>query len=223
MKLYYLAGSCALAPHIALELSRLPYEAIRVERGKQTDQSYLAVNPLGRVPALVTPTHGTITETLAVLCYVADMVPDRGLLPSFGTRERYETLRWMAYLASTVHPAFGRLWRAERFADAACAGSVEQAAATQLASDFAYIDKQIGNGKWIAGTDDLSIADLHLFVFGRLGLRISTSTRNFPNFYRHTLSIASLAATISAIAQEWRSRISSAAMAKLGVRPTPAM
>lgn len=68
MKLYYLAGSCALAPHIALELSGLPYEAIRVERGTQTDPSYLAINPLGRVPALMTPDHDTITEAPAVLC-----------------------------------------------------------------------------------------------------------------------------------------------------------
>ena len=52
MKLYYLAGSCALAPHIALEASGLPYQAVRIERGKQADPEYLAVNPLGRVPAL---------------------------------------------------------------------------------------------------------------------------------------------------------------------------
>jgi glutathione S-transferase len=201
MKLYYLAGSCALAPHIALELSGLPYEAIRVERGKQTDPSYLAINPLGRVPALVTPDHDTITEVPAVLCYIADMAPDRRLLPDVGTRERYEALRWMAYLASTVHPALGRLWRAERFADAACIGSVERAAAAQLASDFAYIDTQIANRKWITGAD-FSVADLHLFAFGRLGLRITPSTRDFPNFYRHTLSIAGLAATMSAIAQQ---------------------
>jgi glutathione S-transferase len=149
MKLYYLAGSCALAPHIALEHSGLAYEAMRVERGKQTDPSYLAINPLGRVPALVTSSHGTITEVPAVLSYIADMAPDRGLLPSVRTRERYDALSWMAYLSSTVHPAFGRLWRAERFAgDAACIGSVEQAAATQLASDFAYIDKQIANSEW---------------------------------------------------------------------------
>jgi glutathione S-transferase len=206
MKLYYLAGSCALVPHIALGLSGLRYEAVRVERGMQTDPAYLAINPLGRVPALVTPSHGTITEAPAVLCYIAETASDRGLLPSPGTQQRYEALRWMAYLASTVHPAFGRLWRAERFADAACIGSVEQAAGTQLASDFAYIDEQIGNGKWIAGTNDLSIADLHLFVFGRLGLRISPSTRNFPNFYRHTLSIAGLASTMSAFAHGRKSR-----------------
>jgi hypothetical protein len=39
MKLFYLPGSCALGPHIALEYSRLPYEAVRIERGSQTDPS----------------------------------------------------------------------------------------------------------------------------------------------------------------------------------------
>lgn len=49
MKLYYLAGSCALGPHIALEHAGLPYEPVRVERGKQTDPTYLAINPLSLV------------------------------------------------------------------------------------------------------------------------------------------------------------------------------
>jgi glutathione S-transferase len=203
MKLYYLAGSCALAPHIALEHSGLPYEAIRVERGKQTDASYLAINPLGRVPALVTTFHGTVTEVPAVLSFIAYMAPERSLMPSSGIRERYEVMRWMAYLSSTIHPSFGRLWRAERFAsDAACTASVELAAAAQLASDFAYIDSQLERRKWIAGTDDLTVADLYLFVFGRLGLRIVPSTRDFPHLHRHTMAVATLEVTKSAMAQQ---------------------
>jgi glutathione S-transferase len=202
MKLYYLAGSCALAPHIALELSGLAYEAARIERGKQSEQTYLAINPLGRVPALVTPDAGTITEVPAVLAYIADRAPELGLLPGVRSRERYDALRWMAYLASTVHPAFGRLWRPERFAsDGACMSSVEQAAAKQLADDFAYIDRQMAETEWIAGPI-LSVADLHVFVFGRLGLRLTPSTREFPNFYRHTLSVAALAATARAMKQQ---------------------
>jgi glutathione S-transferase len=55
--------------------------------------------------------------------------------------------------------------------------------------------------EWIAGKD-LSVADFYLFVFGRMGLRIARSTRDFPNFHRHTLSIARLAAATSAITQE---------------------
>jgi glutathione S-transferase len=202
MKLYYLPGSCALGPHIALEYCGLTYEAIRVERGRQTDPAYLAINPLGRVPALETATHGTITEAPVVLCYIADVATGRRLLPAIGTPERYEALRWMAYISTTVHPAFGRLWRAGRFCDdVACESSVERAAATQLANDFAYIDHHLANRRWIAG-DNLTAADFHLFVFGRLGLRLATGTRDFPSLHRHTMDIAGLAAAKSAIAQQ---------------------
>ena len=147
MKLFYLPGSCALGPHIALEYRGLAYEAVRVERGRQTSPAYLAVNPLGRVPALVTEAHGTITEAPVVLSYIADLAPERRLLPEVGTSERYEAMQWMAYISSTVHPALGRLWRAERFCDdAGCEGSVEHAAAAQLANDFAHIDKHCRTG-----------------------------------------------------------------------------
>lgn len=144
MKLYYLSGSCALGPHIALEHCGLAHEAIRIERGKQTDAEYLAVNPLGRVPALVTENHSTLTEAPVILTYIADLARDHRLLPPVGAFERYEALRWMAFISSTVHPAIGRLWRAERFCDTdACRGSVEHAAATQLANDFAYIEENM--------------------------------------------------------------------------------
>ena len=202
MKLFYLPGSCALGPHIALERSGLPYQAVRVERGRQTDPAYLAVNPLGRVPALVTATHGTITEAPVVLSYIADVAVGHALLPPIGTPERYEALRWMAYVSSTVHPAFARLWRAARFCDRAdCESSVERAAAAQLADNFAFIDKHMSNRRWVAG-DHPTVADFHLFVFGRLGLRVAPSTRDFPAFHRHTMEIASLAAAKSAMARQ---------------------
>jgi glutathione S-transferase len=202
MKLFYLPGSCALGPHIALEYSRLPYEAVRIERGSQTDPAYLAINPLGRVPALVTATHGTITEAPVVLSYIADNTPGLGLLPAVGKKERYEALQWMAYISTTVHPALGRLWRATRFCDdSSCESTIERAAATQLAEDFAHIERHMLHREWIVG-DHLTVADFHLFVFGRLGLRLPANTRNFPSFHRHMLKIAGMPATQTAMAQQ---------------------
>ncbi len=202
MKLFYLAGSCALGPHIALEYSGLSYEAVRVERGKQCDPAYIAVNPLGRVPALVTSAHGTITETPVVLSYIADLAPGLGLLPSAATADRYEALRWMAYISSTIHPALGRLWRTERFCDdASCTNSVKRSAAAELAADFAHVESHLSTREWVAG-DQITVADFHLFVFGRLGLRLPASTRDFPGFHRHTLRLASLPATQRAMAQQ---------------------
>src|SRR5215469_6327348 len=71
-KLYYAPGTCALATHITFEEAGAPSEAILLDFRSQTQRSpeYLAVNPKGRVPALVTES-GTLTETPALLCFVA--------------------------------------------------------------------------------------------------------------------------------------------------------
>ena len=65
-KLFTGPGTCALASHIVLEELGLPYEAVRVDFASQAQRSpeYLAINPKGRVPALVTP-RGVLTETPA--------------------------------------------------------------------------------------------------------------------------------------------------------------
>ncbi len=202
MKLYYLPGSCALAPHIALAHSGLQFAAVRVERGKQAEPAYLAINPLGRVPALVTSSSSILTEVPAVLSFIADSAPASQLLPAIGSPDRYEALRWLAFLSSTVHPAFGRLWRAERFTyDADGIQAVEQAAARQLRDDYSYIDGMLTNKTFLVG-DRVTVADFYLFVFGRWGFRLVESTRKFPNFLRHTMQIADLPATKIALEQQ---------------------
>jgi len=81
-RLYYAPGTCALETHIALEEAGAPYEAVLVDFRSQTQRSpeYLAVNPKGRVPALVTES-GTLTETPALLCFVAQRYPNAELAP----------------------------------------------------------------------------------------------------------------------------------------------
>ena len=71
-KLYYAPGTCALASHIALEEAGASYAAERLDfkNSQQTTPQYLAINPKGRVPALVTD-RGTLTETPAILAYIA--------------------------------------------------------------------------------------------------------------------------------------------------------
>ncbi|MEZ5934816.1 MAG: glutathione S-transferase N-terminal domain-containing protein [Alphaproteobacteria bacterium] len=202
MHLYYLPGSCALAPHIALEASGLAFEAVRVERGDQTKPAYLAVNPLGRVPALVTTKGSVLTEVPAILSLIADSAPASQLLPAIGDPERYEALRWLAFLSSTVHPAFGRLWRAERFVDdVTCVQAIEHRAERQLRDDYAHIDRMLEGRTFLVG-NSVSVADFYLFVFGRWGLRLTESTRRFPNLLKHTLHIAELAATKTALEQQ---------------------
>ena len=81
-RLYYAPGTCALATHIALEEAGAPYEAVPVDFGSQAQRSpeYLAINPKGRVPALVTES-GTLTETPGLLLFVAQRFPKAELAP----------------------------------------------------------------------------------------------------------------------------------------------
>lgn len=202
MRLYYLPGSCALAPHIALEHGGVSYEVVRVERGKQSEPEYLSINPLGRVPALVTPHQAVITEVPAVLSFIADSLPNSGFLPPVGEYNRYDVLRWLGYLSSTIHPAFGRLWRSERFTNEANGGAgVETAAMAQLAIDFTHIDYYLDDREFLVG-NSFTVADFYLFVFGRWGFRLPEPTQKYPNLCRHTLSIADLPATLVAMKQQ---------------------
>ncbi len=78
LKLYYAPNTCALASHIALEEAGAPYETVRLNF-KSEDQKkpdYLKVNPKARVPSLVTD-RGIITETPAILVYIAQIVSRR--------------------------------------------------------------------------------------------------------------------------------------------------
>lgn len=79
---YFSPGSCALASHIALAESGLPYQVKKLNfaEGEQRSEAYLAINPKGRVPALVTD-KGVVTETVAILGYIAQAAPEARLAP----------------------------------------------------------------------------------------------------------------------------------------------
>ncbi len=89
LKLYYSPGTCALASHIALEEAGASYTAERVDfkTSQQTSPEYLAINPKGRVPALVTD-RGILTETPAILAYIAQSFPQARLMPRRSLRVR---------------------------------------------------------------------------------------------------------------------------------------
>jgi len=82
LELYYAPDTCALATLIALEEAGIRYRLNRIDFGKNEQQGadYLAVNPKGRVPALVTD-NGILTETPAMLAFVAQAYPVARLAP----------------------------------------------------------------------------------------------------------------------------------------------
>jgi glutathione S-transferase len=106
LTLYYAAHTCALASHIALEDAGADYELKRVDFGRTEQQSpaYLRINPKARVPALVTP-RGVLTETPAILAYIAQTFSEAGLAPLDDPFAFAEVQAFNSYLCSTLHVA----------------------------------------------------------------------------------------------------------------------
>ena len=106
LKLYYAPNSCALASHIALEEAGANYEAVAVDFAAEAQKSadYLAINPKGRVPALVTG-QGVLTETPALLLYIAQSHPAANLAPLDNPFALAKAQAFNNYLCATVHVA----------------------------------------------------------------------------------------------------------------------
>ena len=96
MKLYYSAGACSLAPHIVLEESGLPYEAVSAPTKTKElpdGSDYRKVNPLGYVPYLALDDGSGIRECAVIVQYIADQAPEKKLAPANGARAHYMRAR----------------------------------------------------------------------------------------------------------------------------------
>lgn len=155
MKLYFSNGSCSLASHIALEESGAKFETQRINlrEGEQKRPEYLAINPKGKVPALVVDGGVVLTENPAILSYIADTHSEARLLPPPGELARAKAQEWLAWCSSGVHISFGPLFRDR--------DNVEQRKIVQENLD--RYDAWLG-GTYVLG-DTFSVADCYTPVF----------------------------------------------------------
>jgi len=100
--------SGSLAVEWLLEELALPYDRVLVTgyRDKIEPAWYRDINPIGQVPAL--PDGTLMTESGAIMLYLAEAAPEAGLAPATGDRARRDYLRWMTFLAATIYPTIMR-------------------------------------------------------------------------------------------------------------------
>jgi glutathione S-transferase len=168
LTLYYAPRTCALASHIALEQSGADYEAVGLDFATEAQRQadYLAINPKGRVPALVTP-RGVLTESPAILAYIAQSFPAAGLAPRDDPFAFAEVQAFNSYLCATVHPAHAHRVRGYRWADDLHAIAEMRRKAPQVVSDcFDMIEAGMLRGPWVMG-EAYSICDPYLFTVTR--------------------------------------------------------
>lgn len=186
LTLFHCPGSCSLASMIALEEAGATYETTIVDlmSGQQGNPEYLAVNPKGKVPALVTD-MGVITENPAIMLFVAMTYPQSGIAPLDDPYELARMNAFNAFLASTLQPSAAPLGRPQRYLDdPAQYPALAAKAIGNLTAHFDMIENKLLTGPWVLG-DRYSIADGYLFVFSELIARLSLDSNRFGRILEH--------------------------------------
>jgi glutathione S-transferase len=179
-------GACSLASHIALEEAGADYEVTRLDFAKSEQKSaeYLAVNPKARVPALVTG-NGIITETPAILLYIAQTHPLAKLAPLDDPFALAQIQALNSYLCSTVHPAHAHKMRGYRWSDDPAIVEAMKIKVPQNMTDyFGLIETDYFKGPWVMG-EDFSIADVYLYTIATWLEGDGVDTAQFPNVIGH--------------------------------------
>ncbi|MFO1329515.1 MAG: glutathione S-transferase family protein [Rubrivivax sp.] len=195
LRLYYAPMTCALATHIVLEHLGRPYEAVRVDFKSQQQRSpeYLAVNPKGRVPALVTG-RGVLTETPALLLYLAQTHPEAGLAPlddPFALAELQAVTSW---LCSTVHVAHAHKGRGYRWTDdAAAQAALKEKVPQNMTECFDWVESTVLRGPWVMG-ERFTVADPYLFTLTNWLPGDGVEVERFPRVADHQRRMLALPA-----------------------------
>jgi glutathione S-transferase len=203
MKLYYAKGTCALASHIALEEAGAEYSTVRINfaASEQRSPEYLAINPKGRVPTLVTD-RGTLTETPAMLAFIAQSFPRARLAPLDDPFQFAEVQAFNSYLCSTVHVAHAHRMRGARWADDPAAHeAMKRKVPETMAACFELIESKMLRGPWVIG-ESYTICDPYLFTLCQWLEGDGVDVARFPKVKAHRDRMSERAAVRKVIAEE---------------------
>ncbi|MFM7442790.1 MAG: glutathione S-transferase family protein [Tabrizicola sp.] len=199
---YYTRKTCALATHIALIDAGADYTLRRIDfkSGEQRSPEFLAINPKGRVPALVTP-QGILTETPALLTYLAQTYPQANLAPTdpfaFARLQAFN-----AFLSSTLHVAHAHGPRGSRWTDDPAAQAALKAyVPTSVTAAFKLVEDTMLQGPFVMG-ERYSIADPYLFTMSTWIEGDQVDTTQIPRVLAHRQMMSERPSVIRALAEE---------------------
>lgn len=184
LKLYFSPSSSSLATHIALIECGAAYELDPRLLSKQETRApeYLAVNPDGKVPALVTESGSILTEVAATLYYIARKHPAAGLWPEGDLEAETHVISWMSFVASTMHGSRAK-------------------GPEHVANAFQVANLRLGDRQWAIGR--YSIADIHLFrVYWRFRPGLNAPKGTYSALEAHHDRMLARPAVLKALAIE---------------------
>ena len=205
LTLYYAPHTISLATHILLEEVGADYATVRIDFGKTEQRSpkYLEINPKGRMPALVAD-RGILTETPAMLVYVAQSFPKANLALIDDPFAFAQVQAFNAYLCSHLHVAHAHRMRGYRWVDADDAHSIaamQRKVPESVGESFALIEREMLKGPWVMG-ERYTICDPYLFTLAQWLELDGVDPARIPKVVDHRRRMSERATVKKAIAEE---------------------
>ena len=175
MQLYWSPRSRSFTALWLMEETGKPYERVLTDiaTGAQKNPEYLAINPMGKVPALKDG-DVTLAEAAAICAYVAERYPDTKLTPPIGDPQRAKFLYWLFFASGCIEPAMVQIaTKLEMKPFAAGWGDAQHV--------FDVLDAALGNGPWLLG-ENFSAADIAIGSALNFSVRLFKMVPSRPNF-----------------------------------------
>jgi GST-like protein len=189
LQLYTFATPNGWKASIMLEELGLPYEVklVHLGHGEQKQPAFLAINPNGKIPALVDNDAGvTVFESGAILIYLAEKT---GQLLAPSGHARASALEWLMFQMSAVGPNMGQLGYFARTAKEKLPLAIQRFT-DEVVRIFEVLDKRLGEVEYLAG--EYSIADISTYPWIALGmvqLEANSPLPPLPNLRRWVLTV----------------------------------
>lgn len=199
MKLYFSPSACSFSPHIALREAGIDFELVKVDLKNHKlaadGSDYNAINPKGYVPVLELDNGERLTEGPAIVQYIADLKPERGLAPAAGSFERYRLQEWLAFINSEVHKGFSPLFRPTTPEE------TRASAREALSNRLTYIAKHLDRNEFLMGKQ-CTVADGYLFTVLSWGQWVGIDINEWPSLAAFVTRVGSRPSVIAAKAAE---------------------
>lgn len=167
-------GSGGVPVEAAMTLIGLPFEVVEAPtwEGEAEQAKVAGINPLKQIPALVTPKGETITESAAILIWLADRYPEARLAPAIGDPARAQFLRWMTFIPASIYSLFWVRDDPSRLGgpDPEVQARIKAATAERILDCWRMMESQITPERYLLG-DELTVLDLYVTVVSRWGPR----------------------------------------------------
>ncbi|HEY4985399.1 MAG TPA: glutathione binding-like protein [Bradyrhizobium sp.] len=174
LQLYFSPMACSLASRIALMEAgieaRYHLVHLRTKTIMENDSDFREVSPKGAVPVLVLENGERLSESAAVLQYIADLKPELALAPPAGHPDRYRLQEWLSFVGTEVHKAF--LFPTFRYRDDAAKASARE----RIGGTLAIAAEHLAGREFLVG-NRFTVADAHLtwalLLLGRAGVDVA--------------------------------------------------